>query len=66
MIIKRFFKVKRYEKIISNFRMTNLGLFETFYVNLHTRSQTKELWVRLAPAKFAAPPAPALQHCLLQ
>jgi hypothetical protein len=42
--------------------MKNLGLFVTFYMNLHTRSrsrsQAKKLGLRLYQ-KVAAPPAPA-------
>jgi hypothetical protein len=49
--------------------MKNLGLFVTFYMNLHTRirSQAQKLGLRLRlHQKVAAPqaPAPAPQHCL--
>jgi hypothetical protein len=48
--------------------MKNLGLFATFYMNLHTRSrsQAQKLGLRLRlwlHQKVAAPPAPAPQHC---
>jgi hypothetical protein len=43
--MKRFFKVKSYEQIFLklNFKfcMKNLGLFVTFYINLHTRSRSQ-------------------------
>jgi hypothetical protein len=63
MIIKRFFKVNTSEKIIFKlnikFLYENLGLFVTFYMNLHTRSQAKKLRLR---QNVAAPPTPAPQH----
>jgi hypothetical protein len=68
MIIKRFFQVNTgsYEKNIffnsaSNFNVKNLGLFVTVYMNLHTRSQAKKLWLRFQQ-KVAPTPTPAPQY----
>jgi hypothetical protein len=66
-IIKRFFKVKSYKQNIFKTQLqilyNKLGLFGTFYMNLHTRSrsQAQKLGLGLHQKK-AATPAP--QHLL--